>query len=108
MSNRSITNTTERVTIYNAVKDNLPSKISKEEAIKTLELLSVIISRSYRGTLTRLRHLLPMINHCFEILYNEGLTDLREIKKQYITIGKAIEFGWESHSRTFCFDFVRK
>ena len=103
--------TQKRVAVYDEMRRRIPNKPSISEAIKTLEYVSTIISKSHRSSLSpqrgKYRDLLPFINHCFKVIHDNGETDLRDIQAKYVKIGKAIDFGME-HRSGFFFEFLLK
>jgi len=106
-----MTNTIIRRSVFLNLRNSMPLVPSQKQAIKTLELLSVVVSRSYPSSLhTQSGHfigLINMINHCFDVLYQSGEKDLRDIQDKHLKIGKAIDFGMK-HKKIFYFNFVEK
>lgn len=106
VSDQDFLNTIRREAVYGSLKKLMPSELDKKNTVKTLEVLATILSRTYATTLNRapFDDILHLINFCMQNLYKLGETDIRDIQKNYINIGKAIDFGL-THNSKFYFGF---
>jgi hypothetical protein len=77
--------TPNRVAIYNEILDSLPPNLTQTEAVNTLELLSLIASRSHAHTLKKYHHLVGAVNHCVEQIHKASGLSWREILTNYGT-----------------------
>jgi len=107
LEKHDIKNTIDRNSVLSKIKDFIPPQMEKKHAIKTLEIISTIIGRSYPSTLQKNKYLIPMINLCFHVIYHSGETDLRDIQRDHVYIGKSIDYAMKS-KENFFFNFVKK
>ncbi len=100
-ANRAVANTAyEKRQAFDEIRRNIPTGMSKDEAEKTLKMLSIIADNSYEKTMSKLPNLDGIINNCVKTLVDGGMK-LSEIAKDY---PKLME--WALDQPTFYFTAI--
>lgn len=63
--------TPQRMKIYEEITDWIPKALNLDEAVKTLELINMLVVRSHANTLKSMRHVTGVVNHCIDQI-NKG------------------------------------
>jgi hypothetical protein len=58
--------TPDRIRIYDEIVEWIPKSLSLNDAVGTLELINMLISRSQIATLKQFKHLVGVVNHCID------------------------------------------
>lgn len=81
-------NTMERFKVFKLFNKHMPRKMSKEEALKTLDVCQTLIKRSHERTLSRWGDLVGVVNNLIENLYDQGY-DFSKFAEDY---GKVLDY----------------
>jgi len=86
-------NTAERKKAYDLIYENIPPKMSSEQALDTLECLGYIASRSQTHTIIGLPKFFGIYNHCIQtVVKNESITEWKVFVKKYTKkIGRLVD-----------------
>lgn len=75
--------TPQRVKIYEELVDHVPKTLMLNEAVDTLEMISLLASRSHIDTFKHFRHLLGVVNHCIDQINRASGLSWNEILTNY-------------------------
>lgn len=75
--------TPQRIKIYEELVDWIPKTLTLDEAVSSLEMISLLMGRSHAATLKQFRHLLGVINHCIEQINQASGLSWNEILTNY-------------------------
>ena len=75
--------TPQRIKIYDDLVDWVPKTLTLSEAVDTLEMISLLASRSHADTLKQFRHILGVVNHCVEQIHKASGLSWSEILTNY-------------------------
>lgn len=75
--------TPQRMKVYDDVMDWLPSAMTINEAVDTLDMFNLIASKSHGSTLKKLPHFMGAVNHCIDQIHKTSGMSWTEIQSNY-------------------------
>lgn len=75
--------TPQRMKVYHTIHEHIPSSLTAQQAVDTLEVLSMIVDRCWASTIKNINNLIGIVNHCISEIYNNNNILWPEILKTY-------------------------
>jgi hypothetical protein len=75
--------TPQRTKVYDDLVENIPQTLTLNEAVDTLEMINMLACRSHADTITKLRHLVGIVNHCVDRINQASGLSWNEILTNY-------------------------